>query len=161
YGALKHLITAGTLTVEEKYEKARPVRNMAHVLMTTNEHWAVPASVSERRFTVLDVSPARQQDRAYFEALHAELEQGGAERIMYRLLNEVEVDWSAIARPLQTQALLDQQLDSMDGFHRWWLGCLQTGLLPGGGSCPPTREVLGAIQRSLGDRYEAGRATVT
>ncbi len=159
YGALKHLITAGTLTVEQKYEKARAVRNMAHVIMTTNEHWAVPASESERRFTVLDVSPSRQQDREYFGALRRELESGGAERFMHRLMHEAEIDWSAIARPLQTQALLDQQLESMDGFRRWWLERLRTGRLPGGGSTPRAEEVHASVRQSLSDRYEAGRAT--
>src|SRR6266511_4275181 len=94
YGALKHLVTSGTLTVEEKHEKARPVRNMAHIIMTTNEHWAVPASESERRFTVLEVSDVRQGDRTYFGVLRTQLEQGGAERFMPRLMHEVEVDWS-------------------------------------------------------------------
>jgi hypothetical protein len=161
YGALKNLVTAGTLTVEEKHEKARPVRNMAHIIMTTNEHWAVPASESERRFTVLDVSAARQSDRTYFGAMRAQLEQGGADRFMYRLRHEVRVDWSLIARPLRTEALLDQQLDSMDGLRRWWIERLRTGFLPGGGSSPRAEDVYNSIRGSLGDKYEATRATQT
>jgi hypothetical protein len=161
HGALKHLITSGTLTVEQKYEKARAVRNMAHVIMTTNDHWAVPGSESERRFNVFDVSPSRQQDREYFGALRRELESGGAERFMHRLMYEIVIDWSAISRPLQTQALLDQQLESMDGLRRWLLERLRTGLLPGGGSTPRAEDVYASVRQSLTDRYELDRATPT
>ena len=161
YGALKHLITSPSITVEAKYEHPRVVHNMLHVMMMSNERWAVPASQSERRFTVLEVSTCHQQDRPYFTALRDQLDSGGAERFMYRLLNEVTIDWPLLARPLRTQALLDQQLDSMSGLDRWWLGCLQTGLLPGGSSAPLTDDVHTSIRHSLGDKYEANRATET
>jgi hypothetical protein len=47
------------------------------VLLTTNEDWAVPAGLEERRWFVLNVGNAQRQNRDYFGALIAELQAGG------------------------------------------------------------------------------------
>jgi hypothetical protein len=161
-GALKNLITSSVVTVRNLYQEARQVRNLAHVLMTTNETWVVPAGESERRFTVLDVENDRAHDPEYFGPIFRQLfEQGGLARLMYHLLYEVEVDWQVIARPLRTQALMEQQLDSLDGMSQWWLERLRTGSLPGGGNAPLAQDLFTSIRESLRNRYEAARASNT
>lgn len=112
----------------------------------------MPAGESERRFCVLDVSDRRVGDFDYFDKLYEEIKNGGAERFLYRLLYEVEIDWNFISRPLRTEALLEQQLDSMDGLRRWWMETLRTGWLPGGGNMPLATEVYDGVRKTLGDK---------
>jgi hypothetical protein len=46
-------------------------------MMGANQKWVVPATGDERRFSVNEVSDARRQDKDYFIALYAELNNGG------------------------------------------------------------------------------------
>jgi hypothetical protein len=160
-GTLKHLLTSPLVTIRNLYKEPRQTRNFAHVLMTTNEDWAVPAGESERRFTVLDVKNERAHDPNYFDPIFAELRNGGYARLHHYLLHEVKIDWAFIGRPLRTEALMEQQLASLDGLGQWWLERLRTGQLPGGGSAPLAEDIYASVRESLGNKYEAARATQT
>jgi hypothetical protein len=133
-GKVKTLITAPTIYIERKGIEAIPLANLSHLLVTSNEYWAVPAEEGERRMMVLEVDPSRANDRPYFAALRQQMfKDGGAERLLHYLLHEVEVDWDVISRPLATDALRDQQIQSLDPERRWLLNFLQVGRLPGSG----------------------------
>lgn len=150
-GALKHMITSDFVSIERKGVDPVVLPNYARLLVTSNERWIIPAGESERRFTVLDVSNAHAHDSAYHNAMHEQLDAGGYARLMHHLLHEVEVDWDFIGRPLANAALRDQQLESLDAEHQWWLGILTTGFLPddaGGTGCTPCA--------SLFDSYAGG-----
>ena len=54
-GILKALATEPTLMIEPKGFPAFPVPNRLHIIMASNNDWVVPASLSSRRFFVLDV----------------------------------------------------------------------------------------------------------
>jgi hypothetical protein len=129
-GVIKDLITGDEQMIERKGKDPIPVRNCVRVLYTSNEGWVVPAGPKDRRFTVLDVSDKRIQDRPYFRALEQELEAGGYEALMDYLLN-YKVDEDFLGRTLQTTALTEQKIQSLDLKEAWWLEILQQGHLPG------------------------------
>jgi hypothetical protein len=81
---------------------------------------------------VLSVSHERANDRAYFGPLRKQMfEDGGSRRLLHHLLNEVEIDWDFISRPIPTDALRDQQIQSLDPDKQWLLDLLEGGALPG------------------------------
>lgn len=128
---LKGLITEPTLTIEGKGKDVVFVRNMLHVLMTSNNDWIVPAGLEERRFCVLDVCDSKMQDKAYFAALVAEMDNGGMGAMLHDLL-AYDLSNFDIRKVPQTSGLFEQKLQSFDDFHQWWFHRLSEGeLVPG------------------------------
>jgi len=125
-GTLKDLITGEVQLLEGKGVDAIPVRNVLRLLVTTNNEWAVPAGMQERRFAVFDVSKARQQDAKYFKSIFHEMEIGGYAALLYHLQN-YDIEGVNLRQPPKTEALLDQVLSSMPPEQSWWLEVLQRG----------------------------------
>ncbi len=125
---IKGLITDPYLTIEGKYQNAVTARNVTHILMASNERWVVPAGEDERRFFVLEMSDRHKQDLEYFDALHAELENGGLPALLHDLLQHDLADFDVRAIP-RTQALADQKLLSLRGVDAWLFNCLQNAAI--------------------------------
>ena len=90
---IKNLVTAPTLVVRQKYRDDVVVTNYVNLFITTNEDLgAVALDAADRRFVCYRASAHRKHDAAYFDALHACLEQTHAARVVYDFL---------MARPLQ------------------------------------------------------------
>ena len=124
-GVLKSVITEPHLTIEGKGRDVILVPNFLHIMMATNELWAVPASVDSRRFCVFDVSNARANDTAYFGAILKELDNGGYEAMLFELLNRTIT--SNLRLPPVTDALVTQRTLSLPTTESWWLDCLHRG----------------------------------
>jgi len=87
-GALKSLITEPKMFIEGKGKDGYWIDNFKHLIVSSNELWAVHLDPDDRRFFVLDVSDLHKEDKPYFKALENQLEKGGYESLMYDLLNE-------------------------------------------------------------------------
>jgi len=87
-GALKALITEPKMFIEAKGKDGYWIDNFKHLIVSSNEDWAVHLDPDDRRFFVLDVSDARKEDIPYFTAIRQQLEGGGYEALMYDLMNE-------------------------------------------------------------------------
>jgi hypothetical protein len=141
-GKLKDLITGGHHFIEYKGREPIRVRNYVRLLVTGNPDWLVPAGFEERRFAVLDVGEDHMQDKAYFAAIDAEMNNGGREALLDFLLkfDLTSIDLRTIPT---TAALLDQKLASLTPELGWWLDTLAQGELPWGleepGRCPTSR----------------------
>lgn len=131
-GALKALITEPTLTIEPKGVDLFTVRNCLHVIMASNEDWIAPAGPDERRFAVVKVSDEHRRDKAYFDPLYAELENGGLAAMLHDLLAMDLKDWHPRHDVPQTRALLDQKIESLRGIDKVIADVAQEGLMP----CP-------------------------
>jgi Family of unknown function (DUF5906) len=125
---LKTLITETELLVEVKFQTPRPASNLLHILMASNDAWIVPASYDERRFLVLDVADTHRGDAAYFTALHAQLEAGGAAAMLHDLLRLDLRGWHPRSVP-PTAEMAEQVLHSFDTLHRWWTTVLSRGFV--------------------------------
>jgi uncharacterized membrane protein YeaQ/YmgE (transglycosylase-associated protein family) len=107
-GVLKGIITEPELPIHGKYKKLKGVPNMIHLLMASNDDFVVPAGNDERRFFVLNVSDARQQDLEYFGAIDQEMKSGGLEAMLYDLQNH-DLSGFEVRNVPQTQGLLNQK----------------------------------------------------
>jgi phage/plasmid-associated DNA primase len=127
-GALKALVTEPSITIEAKYQNPIMIANMTHILMASNSDWVVPASTDERRFCVMDVSDTRIGDRAYFNKLNAQMENGGLAAMLHDLLHRDLSGFDVRTVP-QTDALADQKRHSLDSLNRWWSTVLHRGFV--------------------------------
>lgn len=129
-GALKGLITERTIACEGKGKDLIQVDNHVHLVMASNENWVVPAGKDSRRFAVFRVSAARQRDKAYFDALVAQMRNGGLAAMIHDML---AMDLSGFHpehdRP-ETDALAEQRAASLRGFERVWFDVLRSGDMP-------------------------------
>jgi hypothetical protein len=127
-GILKGLITEPTIPIEQKGRDVLEIDSHINVIIASNNDWIIPAGLEERRFCVLEVQPDHAGDREYFNAMFAELENGGYERMMYDLMHYPlqDIDLRTIPR---TPALFDQMISSMGSVHKWWYQRLADGRL--------------------------------
>lgn len=123
---MKQLISDPQLQIEAKGKDSVRMRNCTRVMFITNERWVVPATKDERRYFGLDVSSDRIEDVAYFNALYAERDNGGAAAFLYDLLH---YDYRGVnlRKPPLTPMLRDQIERSLDPFDKWWWCCLEDG----------------------------------
>lgn len=115
---LKSIITDPTITIERKHGGVYSVPNILHIMATSNNDWVVPAGDGARRFLVLDVNPARASDRAYFDALYHEAENGGIEALM-DCLQRFKLDRVNLRAVPVTDALREQQERSLSLQAQW------------------------------------------
>jgi hypothetical protein len=104
----------------------KTVPNMLHIVMASNNDWVVPAGPDERRYCVLNVSDERKQDEEYFIAIDKEMKSGGLQAMLYDLLDYDISDFKVRTVP-QTNALLEQKLQSFDSITSWWFTRLEEG----------------------------------
>lgn len=127
---LKSLITEPYLLIEHKGKDAFPIRNLLRFFFASNEEWVIPAGTDERRFFVLEVSDEKKQDRVYFKAIKDQMENGGKEDLLLYLMNYDISDIDLRNIP-QTDALLEQKIQSLEPVAQFWRDRLQEGhLLP-------------------------------
>jgi Family of unknown function (DUF5906) len=134
---LKGLITEPTLTIELKGIDAVQWPNRLHVAMAANADWVVPASAGERRYAVFKCADTyvrghgnEEVSKAYFKALHQELDNGGLEAMLYDLLHWDLGDWHP-RQIYETGALRQQKAQSLLPLAEWFVLLLEDGKLPG------------------------------
>jgi hypothetical protein len=123
---LKGLITEPTLVIEGKGQNVVIAPNMLHIIMAANAEWVVPASSDERRHFALEVSNAKCGDFNYFREIEQQMRNGGAEAMLYHLLNR-DISNFEIRRVPQTAALKTQKTLSLRGLGAWWRDVLERG----------------------------------
>lgn len=127
-GKLKGMITESSQMVERKGVDAIFVRNHVRLITASNQDWVIPAGLEERRFFVLDVSEAKIQDHSYFAAIDQQMGDNGLNALMDHLLGVDLTNFNLRVIP-QTEALLEQKLQSMQGIDKWWYQCLRAGAI--------------------------------
>lgn len=130
--AAKALITNPLIGYEAKGRDAYSARNYAHVIVLTNNVWAVPAGEDVRRWAVLDVSKERAGDHTYFLALAREIKNGGTEAFLDFLLRIGLHGFNPRAVP-KSDALHAQRVETLfhgDPVAAWWLAVLADGEFP-------------------------------
>jgi hypothetical protein len=157
-GELQRKITEPTLRVEGKGKARITVPNYLHVVMASNNDWVIPAGAHERRFAVKRVSDIHRQDKAWFDPLYKQLNEGGYEAMLYDLLNMDVSNWHP-RQIVRTAELAEQQEESLTPREEWWFELLQTGVLSGSRATDPSRPISKRYQETLTEvgNYNAGR----
>ena len=130
-GTLKDLITGRSHVVEHKGKEPYAVDNLTRVVIIGNEDWLVPASHDERRFAVFNVGDKRKQDRDFFSGITRGMESGGGRAALLRYLLDFDTSKIDVNAPPASAGLLEQKHASLVPFAKWWLACLQDGMLHG------------------------------
>lgn len=128
---LKTLVTEEQLVIEGKGVDAEAAANFTHLVLASNEDWVVPAGLEERRFFALDMADDHMQDNAYFKAIRDELEAGGFENLLH-FLRTYDLSAFEVRKAPKTQALRDQQAESLRGFEAYVFDLLWSGEEPEG-----------------------------
>jgi hypothetical protein len=131
-GTLKALITEPTLQLEAKFRDPIMVENRLRIMIASNSEWAVPAGIGDRRWFVLTVADtyAGTKSRAYWDALYAELENGGEAAMLFDLL-EMDLSGFDVRDIPNTAAKAQQQVHSLQGSLAWLHDVLQEGSISG------------------------------
>jgi Family of unknown function (DUF5906) len=122
---LKSYITEDRITVEQKYVPSVEVDNFARFIFATNADHAAPVSLTDRRFVPIHVSDAMIGNRAYFDALAAEIQRGGPSAFLHYLLHNVVITENLRKIPV-TAEHTQQKLLSLDTVGAWWRECLMS-----------------------------------
>lgn len=130
-GIIKGMVTENIVTIERKGKDAITLQNHMNIAMASNNEWVVPAGIMERRFMVLDVSKAQQQNQPYFKAILHQLRNGGYEAMLHDLL-EYDTSKVNVSQIIKTSAGFDQQVESMAPIQKFWFEKLRSGRLQGG-----------------------------
>ena len=119
---LKSEITDPYIEVEGKGRDVRVVANYARYLLATNEAFPVRSGKGARRFLVCKTSSRYVGNRAYFDALRHEIDNGGAEAFLHFLQHHVPLEgFNPSADMPRTEALSDQQEFSAAPHVKWAL----------------------------------------
>lgn len=125
-GVLKGLITDPTVPIEYKGRDIITVPNFKRLIFATNEDWAAPLGMDDRRYLVLDVSSQRKEDAAFFKAIIEQMENGGLEALMHDLLTEDLSDFNVRSVPF-SESNFEQKLYNAGPVVQWWYGVLCDG----------------------------------
>ena len=130
-GTLKDLITGDRHVIEHKGHESYAVDNLTRIAIIGNEGWLVPASHEERRFAVFNVGEGRKQDRPFFSEMMQGMASGGAQALL-RYLLDFDISETDVNGAPASAGLLEQKHASLEPFSKWWLACLQDGMIHGG-----------------------------
>jgi hypothetical protein len=124
-GALKALVTSPRLMIERKGIDPEEEINAIQTFVLTNNQWAWPAELKDRRALVLDVSSNRVGQTNYFGAIRDEMNNGGREALL-AFLEQREITHN-LRRIPHTKAKGAQEDLSHDPVTRWWKAKLDRG----------------------------------
>ena len=127
---LKGLITEKFIPIEGKHRDLIMVKNNLHVVMSTNNEWAVPAGLDERRFFVLNMKDDEEvkQNTAYFNAIKLQMMNGGNEKLLFDMQQRDISQFNTYKAP-NTVGLLEQKIQSLDSLQAWWYEKLSSGYI--------------------------------
>jgi hypothetical protein len=126
FGTLKQLVTGDRMPVELKGVDLFMMPNFTRFLMCSNESWVVPAGADARRWFVTDVGSDKKGDRAYFDAMIAEMNYGGREA-WARELMEWPIDDGVLRNPPDTWEMSKQRLQSFSAPEQFFIDLLAEG----------------------------------
>ncbi len=128
---LKALITEPRLAYEGKGKDIKTAENRLHIVMASNDDWFVPVGLEgERRFLLQRTNTRRVGQHSWFGRLHAELESGGYEGLLWDLMHRDIGDWAPRQDIPTTLALVEQKLRNMGPMQQWWFNVLHEGAIP-------------------------------
>ncbi len=129
---LKSLITEPTCRVEQKYQPSRSIESCHRFFAASNHNHFAKIGKDDRRFVFLRVSSVHQGDLNYYARIHKLIEDPIViSALMHDLLATDLRGFNVRQRP-KTQEHLQQKLQSLSGFDRFWYEVLHTGIFLGG-----------------------------
>ena len=124
---LKGLITEPTRMIEKKGKDAITLPNYTRIIAASNKDWVAPLEIDDGRFFIVDVANFKAGDHKYFDAIYDQMNhKKGKEALLYDLLHR-DISKRNIKAYPQTQAILDNKLESMNSVGQWIYYILSNG----------------------------------
>lgn len=128
---LKSLITEPTCRIEQKHQPSRTIDSHHRLFAASNHHHFAHVDKDDRRFVFIRLSSVHKQDQVYFDAVNDALDDDAViAAMMHDLMNLDLTGFNIRKRPL-TEEHLNQRLQSLGGFERYWYEVLQSGMFDG------------------------------
>jgi hypothetical protein len=125
---LKSLVTEPTCRIEQKHQPSRTIDSYHRLFAASNHDHFAHVDKDDRRFLFIRLSSVHKQDQIYFDAVNDALDDDAViAAIMHDLLNLDLTGFNIRKRPL-TEEHLNQRLQSLSGFERYWFEVLQSGI---------------------------------
>lgn len=125
---LKSLITEPTCRIEQKYQPSRTIDSYHRFFASSNHNHFAQVDKDDRRFLFIRVSSIHKQDQIYFDAVNDALDDDDViAAMMHDLMNLDLTGFNVRKRPI-TEEHINQRLQSLSGFERYWYEVLQTGI---------------------------------
>lgn len=122
---LKNLITEKTIRVEKKYVQAYDIDSFHRFFAASNSEHFAHIPVDDRRFCFYRVSNQYKQNLEYFDQLHNTLEHGEEVAGFLHYLANLDIKGFNPKRRIITQEHIEQRIQSLKGFERFWYEALQ------------------------------------
>ncbi len=122
---LKDLITNDRRTIKIKFLPAMTFKNVAFFLFTSNSTKCVPVGMSERRYNIFECSNKLSGNFEYFEKYDKWLKNGGANALLYHLLNEVDLEGFNPRQIVKTEGRAKAQQSQFEPFEDFVFGLLK------------------------------------
>lgn len=124
---LKSLVTEPTCRIEQKHQPSRSIDSYHRIFASSNHNHFAHVDKDDRRFLFIRLSSVHKQDQIYFDAVNDALDNDDViASIMFDLVNLDLTGFNIRKRPL-TEEHLNQRLQSLGGFERYWFEVLQSG----------------------------------
>jgi len=129
---MKSLITEPVISIEQKHQPQHTIESYHRYFAASNHDHFAQIENDDRRYFILPVSSAYQQNNKYFSELFRAIASDSAiEAVMHVLANINLRDFNPRSAP-KTSAHAEQRLMSLFRFERYWFHTLEIGMLPTG-----------------------------
>jgi hypothetical protein len=117
---VKSLITEETFEINKKYINSYASNNYMRFILATNNFYegAFVEREDERRFFILDMVPNHRCDKAYFDKIENDLNEGGFEELMHLLVSRdiTKRNFEKIPVTAAKRGTVIENLDSLDSW---------------------------------------------
>lgn len=126
---LKEMITGDYHNVEFKGIDLIPMPKFYRMMLITNEEWVFNASKDERRALIFDVNPQQAQNNEYFAPFYTKKDTFNPEMVkQFRdMLASLDTASLNMMKPVETDGLKAQILESLSPMEQWWLDVIDRG----------------------------------
>lgn len=128
---LKSLITEPTCRIEQKHQPSRTIDSHHRLFAASNHDHFAHVDKDDRRFVFIRLSSVHKQDQLYFNAVNHALDDDAVIAAMMHDLMHLDLTEFNIRKRPQTDEHLNQRLQSLGGFERYWYEVLQSGMFDG------------------------------
>ena len=124
-GILKKIITESTITINEKHKPVYSCQNCINTIIASNEGWIVPAGMTSTRYQIIETSDelAMMTDKIEKKKIINNILKVDIKRLA-KFFYERDISEFNPSNIINTEALISQKLQSMDGINKWYVGVL-------------------------------------
>jgi phage/plasmid primase-like uncharacterized protein len=125
-GILKAFITDPFRNLELKHKEAVRVRNFTRLIVTSNEDWAVPVGLDDRRFIFFKANKEFEGNIEYFKDFQSKINNESFLRsLMFDLMREDLSNFKPTERPKSlANNSLSHKIKTMSNVAKFWYDCL-------------------------------------